>query len=340
MDLYTPTELLGVVDTVIPEQSYWLPSFFTEEHQFQTEEVLFDKIAHNRTLAPFVGPNNQGRPMRKRGYQTTSVKPAYIKPKDKLTPNMAYKRRAGEALGTGSLTPAERWDALVADQVSEHVRAIQRRWEWMAAQAALFAQITLVAEDYPSTFVDFGRDPSLTIALTGTARWGQSAADIVGNLEDWSQRIRDLTGYVVTRVTMTPDVWRVMRKDPDVIALMETRRGSSSTAELGPQADLRYKNVAQVGEFDIWTYQDTYIDEDGNVQQLMPAGTVFLGSPEGMQGIRCFGAIQDKGADLQALSIFTKMWDEEDPSGTFVMSQSSPIMVPRNPNASLRAVVL
>lgn len=340
MDLYTPSELLGVIDTVIPEQSFWLPQFFSEVQQFTTEEVMFDKIAHNRTLAPFVAPNNQGRPMRRRGYNTSSIKPAYIKPKDPVTPNQMFTRRAGESLGTGSLTPQERWDASVADILAEHRRSIERRWEWMACQAALYATITIAAEDYPSTTVDFGRDSSLTIALTGTARWGQSAADPVGNLEDWAQKIRDLTGIVVKRVTMTPDVWRVFRKDPEVIALMETRRGSVSNGELGPIADLSYAFVATVGEFEIWTYSDTYVDETGAVQPFMQPGTVFMGSPEGLKGIAAYGAILDQHASLEPQQIFSRMWDDNDPPRTFIMSQSAPIMVPRNPNASLRAVVL
>lgn len=340
MDLYTPSELLGVIDTVIPEQSFWLPQFFGEVQQFTTEEVMFDKIAHNRTLAPFVAPNNQGRPMRRRGFNTSAIKPAYIKPKDSLTPNQTFTRRAGESLGTGSMTPAERWDALVAETMAEHRRAIERRWEWMAAQAALFATITIAAEDYPSTTVDFGRDPSLTIALTGTTRWGQADADIVGNLETWAQKIRDLTGIVVRRVTVSPNVWSVMRRDPEVIALMETRRGSTSNGELGPIADLSYEFVATVGEFQVWTYSDSYVDESGAVQQFMQPGTVFMGSPEGLKGIQAFGAILDQHANLEPQQIFSRMWDENDPPRTFIMSQSAPIMVPRNPNASLRAVVL
>jgi hypothetical protein len=63
-------------------------------------------------------------------------------------------------------------------------------------------------------------------------------------------------------------------------------------------------------------------------------------APKVFAGVRAFGAILDSKAGLQALPIFAKMWDQEDPSVTFVMSQSAPLMVPRDPNGSLYASVL
>lgn len=339
MDLYNPAELLGVVDTIIPEQSFWLPNYFGEVVTFDTEEIMFDRIAHQRTLAPFVAPNNQGRPLKNRGYNTRAFKPAYIKPKDALTPNQTFIRQAGERIN-GSLSPQQRWDANVTWTLSNQVRAIRRRLEWMACQAALYATLTIVAEDYPSTTVDFLRDAGNRIVLTGTARWGQSAADVIGNLESWAQIIFTKTGYYQTDYLLSPDVWAVMRKDPGVLALLETRRGSASNAEIGPVAKQQYKKVAELGEFSIWIYSDTYVDENGTAQNFMPAGSVFLGSAEGMKGIQAFGAILDQDANLQPQEIFSNMWKENDPPRTFIMSQSAPLMVPREPNATVFATVL
>ena len=43
---------------------------------------------------------------------------------------------------------------------------------------------------------------------------------------------------------------------------------------------------------------------------------------------------------FQPLPVFPKMWDEDDPSATILMTQSAPLMVPVNPNNTLRARVL
>jgi hypothetical protein len=59
-----------------------------------------------------------------------------------------------------------------------------------------------------------------------------------------------------------------------------------------------------------------------------------------VRGVRCFGAIQDFDANLQALAMFPKMWRSDDPSATFIMTQSAPLMVPVNPNNTFRARVV
>ena len=48
----------------------------------------------------------------------------------------------------------------------------------------------------------------------------------------------------------------------------------------------------------------------------------------------------DSKAGYQATEIFTKMFEEDDPSRTFLLSQSAPLVVPVNPNCTLKAKVL
>lgn len=336
LDLYTPAELAGVVETITPTQNFFIDTFFNEEHTFETEEILFDKIDTRIKIAPFVAPNIQGRPQKRRGYKTSAFKPAYLKPKNPLTPNMAFPRRPGEPIGQ-PLSPSERWDAMIAKELADQRASIERRWEWLAAQATLFAKVVIEAEDYPSTTVDFGRDPTHTVVLTGTARWGQAAADISGNLEAWATLIQNKTGGVVTTVFMSTDVWAVVRKDPFVQKLMDIRRGSVSNGELGPLNDLRYRYVVTLGAFDLYTYSDVYIDENDVDQPFMPPNTVLMVAPQQFRGARCYGAILDSEAILNATPIYAKMWSQPDPSVTFVMSQSAPLMVPLNPDASLVA---
>ena len=59
-----------------------------------------------------------------------------------------------------------------------------------------------------------------------------------------------------------------------------------------------------------------------------------------VDGIQAFGAILDGAANLQVYDIFVKMWDQEDPSARFIMSQSAPLMIPQNPNCTFRARVV
>lgn len=81
------------------------------------------------------------------------------------------------------------------------------------------------------------------------------------------------------------------------------------------------------GFIDLWTYKNEYEDENGDVQDFMdPRDVVGVGN--NFQGVRAFGAIKDKRS-LEAIPMFPKVWDkDEDPSGTFTMTQSAPLMVP------------
>ena len=81
-------------------------------------------------------------------------------------------------------------------------------------------------------------------------------------------------------------------------------------------------------------------DEAGVTQNLMPSGTVIMGSPALIEGTRLYGAIRDPRAGLRAERYFPKMWVEEDPAAEWYLLQSAPIVVPFRPNATLAATVL
>ena len=78
-----------------------------------------------------------------------------------------------------------------------------------------------------------------------------------------------------------------------------------------------------------------YIDDKGVTCKLLPEKTVILGSRDGLEGTRCYGAIHDEKANWTAHRYFTKSWVEEDPSVRWLLLQSAPLVVPYRPNASM-----
>ena len=59
-------------------------------------------------------------------------------------------------------------------------------------------------------------------------------------------------------------------------------------------------------------------------------------------GYRCFGAIIDPTASYQPIPIYPRNWmdDKADPVVETLLMQSAPLMVPVNPNATLKATVV
>ena len=342
--------LLGVMRderSMAPPSSYFLDLLYPDQINFDDEFVDFGKIAGSRKIAPLVVPTAQGKPIYARAERRSRVKPAYVKPKDPVTATRMIKRKAGLGeLNSGDsqgLSPQQRYNATVADILREHREAIERRWEQLAADAALYGKVVLEDEAYPRTIVDFGRDPSHDITLGAGARWGDNGVSIMDTIQGWiTQMRRAKFGGPAARLTVGADVWDVMRKEDEVRELVNTNytlnNGVDLNLGLRQGADVEFIGKLS-GTLELYVYSDYYEDANGNPVNYMDPRDVLL-TGNSVRGVRCFGAIQDIDAQFQPVSIFPKMWREHDPSATFIMSQSAPLMVPVNPNNTLRARVL
>lgn len=346
-NIYDTTTLLGTMREFEPVSNYWLSLCFPSTVQFDTEEVDFNKIQENRKMAPLVVPTAQGVPIYSAAEQRFSLKPAYVKPKDAVSASRVIRRVAGfgELNNTAPMSPQQRYAAIVADILRQHREAIERRWEWMASEAIQNGSVTLEDDNYPRKVVDFQRAAAHTITLTGANHWGDAGVSILDNIESWKTMMRRAKfGGVVNRLTVGTDAWTVMRNDTEIRDLLKTDynpgQRNNLDLNLGVREGLEVEWVGQInGTTDVYVYSDYYEDESGATVDFMDSRDVVLTSPS-VQGVRCFAAIQDVASNFAPLAIFPKMWNEEDPSATFVMSQSAPIMVPMNPNATLRARVI
>jgi len=349
--IYDTDTLLGVFrdrEAMEPVHTYWLDLCFPQVVTFDDEYVDFSKLTGTRKLAPFVSPLAEGRPIMSRGESLVRVKPAYVKELDAVSASRVLRRWAGNGeLGANvsAMNPRQRYNAAIVAIANEHNKAIRRRWEWMAAQAILNGTVTMEGEDYPATLVDFERDAANTITLGAGARWGDAGVDILKSIEDMAAIVFSAKGGgAVNRITVGAQAWDAMRRDPDVRKEMDTRfrdtRDNGLNIKTGVQlpADIQFGGMVS-NNIAVYVYRDFYHDSDGNSVQIMDPRDVVFTSPS-VQGVRCFGAIHDKRADFRALPIFPKMWDKENPSATMFLTQSAPLPVPVNPNATLRARVV
>lgn len=333
--IYTTHDLLQMVRVFRDPSQFWLQNFFPNQINFQTRFIDFDLVDESQRLAPFVAPTSQGKVISKEGYTTKRFAPAYLKPKGVVDPSQIIDRRAGEAY-TGELSLSQRRDAVVADMVRKYTNQIYRRWNWMAAQATLYASVTVSGENYPTVVIDFGRHADLTSVKTGTAAWTNAASTPIKNINDMNKRMRELSGWNSSGVIMGSSAWDAFSTHASITNLLETRRGSTSVAEVGPGDGSPYEFKGKFGSTNVWVYSEIYEDDTGASTPFMDPRDVVSVASQGFQGTRCFGAIMDKRAGYQALDIFSKMYEQEDPSVEFLLMQSAPLMVPKNPNASYR----
>ncbi|MDA3808278.1 MAG: major capsid protein [Thiomicrorhabdus sp.] len=331
--------LVAVQNNIKPIGSYWLDLLFPSVQTFDTEFIDFDIVEGGRRLAPFVSPTVQGKVMTQNGYSTKRFTPAYVKPKNAVNPNQQFKRLAGEGI-SGTLSPAQRMNAAIGKNMLEEKNMILRRLEVMCAEAILDGSATVTGDNYASQVVSFGRDAGQTVVLAGGSQWGDAGVSIKDDIEGWVTQTQELSGYTPSRITVSPNVWNIMRKDAEIKADLDTNsRGSVASLDLGigDGTAAQFKGMLSAS-LALFVYADVYEDDTGANVNIMPAGTVVLTS-SGVEGVRCFGAIQDASA-LIPMEMFPKMWENQDPSVVYTMTQSAPLMVPTRPNASLKATVI
>lgn len=337
MDIFSTQVLSKVVERLRTPPSFLLDTFFPNVQTSDKEEILFDVTDSKPRISPFVSPLLPGKVVDSGGYRTKSFKPAYVKDKRRFDANIPYKRVAGETIG-GSLLPSQRYERALATTLTDQLDNLTRREEVMAAEILRTGKVVVSGDGYPAQTVDFGRDSELTKALSGSATWESSGVNPLDNLEDWAIAIQDKSGVVAKIVVMDPKAWKVFRSNATVQKYLDIRRGTSNSLNIDPSIrseDTKARYVGAIGDFDIYVYNDTYINDNGETAKLLLDKTVLLGSKDGLEGTRCYGAIHDEKANWTATRYFTKSWLEEDPSVRWLLLQSAPLVVPYRPNASM-----
>jgi hypothetical protein len=322
---YDTTTLLGVKELLPKFTPLFLQMFFPTIATFPTEEVAFDKIKKDRRLAPFVSPLVSGRPRREQGGFLTTLKPAYIKETDVVRPTRLIKRRLGEALN-GEMNAAQRHDAVVADLLVEHEENIVAREEWMAVQAVLYGKVTMEGPDHPAVEVDYGRSADNQVLLAGAAKWDTvdpTTYDPSEDIEDWASETTGSAGVLL----MGKGAWRLFSRFQAVKDKLETRRGSTSQLELGPQLEKEVMRKGFFGEYEIIVYTGKYTNDAGAKVNFMPDYGLLI-APSSADNVMAYGGIQDAKANATGIAEATRYpsnWFTDNPSVEWLQTQTAPV---------------
>lgn len=333
-DLFSTGVLNRVITDLPIGQPLLLDLFFPNIQTEDSEEIHFDVAAGMRRLAPFVSPVVAGKVVESHGFSTKTFKPAYIKDKRIFDTGRPLKRAPGEQIG-GALPGDERLHLLLANELADQVRMLNRRFERMATEVLLTGACTIGGEQYPTQHIDFGRDPALTVTVTEAARWSQPGANPIEQIEDWRLLVNRKSGAMPTECVMSLDVWAAFSQNHEVQRLLDRARGDSTAAAAGEGANY----AGRIGQLDLYVYSGWYVDDNDVEQPMLPPGTVILSGSQ-LEGVRAFGAIRDEQAGYQAMPYFSKSWLGDDPAIRYLLLQSAPLMVPHRVNASLAATVL
>lgn len=343
--LYDTAFLAQVVPNLFVARNWLLDNFFPNTVISDTEYVAIDVEVGARRMSPFCSPLVEGVMVESLQYQTNTFKPAYIK--DKRVPDLLrpVRRMPGERLGGREYTPQERAMLNIQYEMADQIDMLNRRLEWMAAQALQYAKVTISGEGYPTTEVDFRRDSDLTVTLSGDDVWPSEESSTIPTscLEAWATLMLKKSGAYPTEVIFTPSAWKAFMNDSFIrenAINMPALNPTSNVVNPGTQINTGAVYKGKWGNFNLWLYNDWFIDPDDNTEKpMLDDGNVIL-TGAALMGTRAFGCIMDPAFNYGQMAYAPKMWEQQDPGQRFLMMQSAPMVIPSRVNACLCASVV
>ena len=285
--IFDTNVLVHVVRNLKMPSQFLLNTFFPNVVEFETEYVSIDVDVGLRRMAPFVSPLVEGKPVEGRKIQTNTFRPAYIK--DLRTPDFRKPvlRAIGERIG-GALSAEVRIQQNLAFEMLDQVQMVDRRLEWMAAQALAYGQYTVSGDGFETVLLSFNRDPALSIdisASTGTNNpWTQTAisAGTVSpsqNIELWAQLVLQKGGEAPSDLVFTTTSFNLFLLDPRVQQSVWYLRSGDSKIEFGgtpPVHGAVFKG--EWGGYRLWVYNDWYVDQINNLSWGSGVTTITISS--------------------------------------------------------------
>ena len=326
IDMYSTATMLQALPSLRKAPRFLQDVVFKNVITSDDEFIALDKIGDDMRVAPFVSPLAPGKIMKQRGIQTDRVTPAYLKPKFALDPKGVIRRTAGEATG-GSLTAIQREAVLLSQGLEDQRNMCTRRVEVMCAEVIKTGGLVIQGEDYAPIVLDFDRDEDLTVELTGDDRWGEANVSPYDFVENAINLIGEKVGAAGNLVMMGKDAWALYRADPKVKAALDTTLGQSASLSLGMTAGDPGTAIfkGRDGNTEIYVYNDTYENTDGNKYPLFDPYGVSVIATGAAYGVQGYGAILDAELGYAAVPYLPKSWIPHDPAIRQLMTQCAPV---------------
>jgi len=329
LEIFQTRKLVQSVNGIRPAPSFMVDTFFSNVDANTAEHIDVEIYDGKRKLAPFVSPRIEGKLIESQGKSVSSYKPAYIKFKY-VTEAEQVAAEANGIFYADNKTPTQRAVDKAVREFEEGVNSIVRRIESMATSALTTGTVSIIGDGVDDV-VDFQMKATHLKTLTGTALWTDAASDPIVALRAWKREVVKDSGVMPDRCVMGSAVIDAFVANAKVQNYLDKRRidlGSVKPTNIGDGATY----WGQVEGLDIYSYDAYYTDSAGVEQELFPANKVLLGSTIAKTVLN-YGAIKDLRSGSFVGAIFTKTWEEEDPSSRIVLFQSAPLPVPTQINA-------
>jgi len=333
-ELFETRSLTAVAEQLPAAGTFLQDTFFKNEDTSDSEYVDLEVIKGKRKLSPFVSPKMEGKVVGSAAKSVRTYKPAYIKEKW-ATEATEVVAKSDRVFYADNRSIAERVAERIARELQEHKNNVVRRIEWMASKALTTGKVEVKGEGIDEV-IDFGFDPSQFVVL-GDNTWDRSTTDVLAMMRQW-RRERVQAGGIAPDVAVmgSKAIDAFLDRVGDKLDNRRIDRGMIDPSVL--PAGVTYWGYIKEIATDVYSYDEWYVDDNGDEQPMVPEDGVIYGSSK-TQSKRVYGAIKDLKA-LVATKFFVKSWEQEDPSVRYMLLQSAPLVVPVEVDAFMFAKVL
>lgn len=278
MDIYSTRAQLAAIDLMPREYSVLYDFFGHDAGTVEDDKAIYDYRKGSRRMAPTVHPGTGGVLMDRDGFETREIGFCCIAPERIIEDSNLKGRIFGERV-LGAMTPQEREKKILARDLMDMRKAIQRRREWMVRQVLLTGKLSVFTYTNegrgvsPTMIADYG----FTNNFTPDTKWDQAGAKIDDDMHEIFDLVYDGLGNV-EMIVMAADVASAMLHNSDFIDQYDRRNadmGKINTRYRG--SGLRFIGYNSDG-VELYSLSGTFIDDDGQAKKLIPDGKLIAGS--------------------------------------------------------------
>lgn len=323
--------LVQVVEA-FPQDSYYLTDTFASEGDtFTTDEIEIQTKKGHRPLAPYVNELLPGKVVLRTGFTSKTYRPALLKPMRVITRHDLKVKQAGETL-LNLKTPEQRYQELIVKDLAELTDTIDRRKVQQLSEIMFTGKTEQIGEGV-SQILDWG---FTNIEVLSGTDFSNDSFDVVGYLTGLVQEVMDKSGKTMRRVLTTAQVGRRIVTHPTVMELIKNGKENLDVGDLNQRIlpdGVIYHGYLRQANLEIWSYTNSYTDEEGNDVSYIPAGTLAL-LPEGKPFEFLYGAnlVADENGNFMfaEAKVYPQVWGEMEPPKRVLQLLSRPICVPAN----------
>lgn len=277
-DIYSTAVMLKAIEQMPREYTFLYDLFAEEGENVADDTAIYDYRKGAVQMAPFVVPGTGGVVMNREGFSTQRIGFTQIAPERIVTLQDISTRSFGEKV-LGEMTPEQRAKKLIARDLNDLRRAVQRRREWMVREMLLKGKLDIFRytnegrEKETTCVVDY----NFTNAYTPQTKWNLSGAKIEYDMQAIYDLVYEGLGQIDVMV-MSPDVANILLNNADFMKHMDMRNvdmGEINTRYAGQGVRFIGYNLDGVA---MYSFTGKFVNDKRQTESLIPAGTLIAAS--------------------------------------------------------------